>query len=508
MGQMWKRVQEFTKSEFIWWGFVLLGIALRLRQYLLNNSLTGDEASLAFNLVNRNFRELTQLLDYHQAAPIGFLYIEKLLIIFFGNHDYVMKLFPLFAGCLAVYLIYKVARASFGTSGLFAVVMFAISWWLVLYSSILKQYISDIMVVLLLVYLAINCLRANVRAKDFLTLGGVGAFVIWISHPSVFILAGIGFILVLQKLIRKEFVPWIWLFGMSIVWVASFGLEYLVSLRNIVADEYLINYWRRTYVPLPPWSDKGWFLDTYFSFLLFAFHRADSTMALITLVLTAIGALTILIRDWKIGLLILSPFVIVAIVSALKRYPLKDRFMLFLVPFALLLMAEAFRGIYWLIAKWKPNFAAGFSGILALAVVWQIAPITYEKAVSGARGDIRPVIQYVAENRLPNDIVYIFNRTDSVYQYYAPFYSLDTGNIVFGVYSPNKKRAFRNFKNEVEKLVGNNRVWFIFSELLDCSTCEGEDSQAFYIDHLNAYGIVLDTFDGSGGNAYLYNLSP
>ena len=508
MKQTWKRVQEFIKPEFFGWGFVLLGIALRLRQYLLNNSFSGDEASLAFNLVNRNFLELTQLLDYHQAAPVGFLFIEKLLIVIFGNHDYILQLFPLFAGSLAVYLIYKIVRASFGTIGLFAVLMFSISWWLVVYSSILKQYISDTMIVLLLVYLAIRCLRKNVHAKDFLLLGSVGAIVIWFSHPSIFILAGIGLVLVLEKITRKEFVPWIWILGMGIGWVASFGLEYLVSLRNIVADEYLINYWHRAYVPLPPWSDKSWFINTYFSFLLFAFHRADGTMALITLVLTFIGSLSILARNWRIGLLVISPFVIAVIVSALQRYPLKDRFMLFLVPFVLLLMAEGFRAIYWLIAKWKPNFAAAFIGILALAVVWQIAPITYEKAISGRGEDIRSVIKYVAENRMQDDIVYIFDKTDAVYRYYAPFYGLDKGNIIVGVYSPKKRIALQNFDDDVNSLVGNARVWFIFSEILDCSTCVGEGTQAYYVDRLNRFGIMLDSIDGAGGNAYLYDLSP
>jgi hypothetical protein len=43
-------------------------------------------------------------------------------------------------------------------------------------------------------------------------------------------------------------------------------------------------------------------------------------------------------------------------------------------------------------------------------VVWQIAPITFEKAISGAKEDIRPVIAYVAENRAQDDIVYIFNK--------------------------------------------------------------------------------------------------
>ena len=189
------------------------------------------------------------------------------------------------------------------------------------------------------------------------------------------------------------------------------------------------------------------------------------------------------------------------------KVPLQNRFMLFLIPFVLLLMAEGFRGIYWLVAKWKPDFAAVVSGILALAVVWQIVPITYEKAISGAKEDIRPVIEYVAENRLQDDIVYVFHRTDPVFQYYAPFYGLDTGNIMIGVYDPRKRVAIQNFEDDVDRLVGKSRVWFIFSELIDCVECEGEDTQAFYLEHINKFGVVVDTYDGAGADAYLYDLS-
>ena len=115
MQKTWKRAGSFFKADYLWWGIVLLGSLLRLRQYLLNRSLWGDEASLAINLVTRNFSGLTQLLDYHQAAPVGFLFIEKLSILIFGNHDYVMRLFPLVAGISAIYLVYKIGHASFGT---------------------------------------------------------------------------------------------------------------------------------------------------------------------------------------------------------------------------------------------------------------------------------------------------------------------------------------------------------------------------------------------------------
>jgi hypothetical protein len=508
MQATWKRVQAFIKADYLWWGIVLLGTALRLRQYLLNRSLWADEASLAVNLVTRDFSGLTRLLDYHQAAPVGFLFIEKLSIVIFGNHDYIMRLFPLFAGILATYLIYKIARASFGNFGLFAVSILSISWWLVYYSSELKQYSSDVMAALLLVYLAINCLKEDVQAKNFLILGIVGAIMIWISHPSVFIMVGIGLVLVLEKFTRKEYAPWTWILAIGIGWLASFGLEYLVSLRHIVADEYLIDYWRKAYLPIPPWRDRSWYKDTYYSFLFFTFYRGDNLMAVISLVLSAIGALSLLIRDRKTALLVISPFVVAVIASALQRYPLKNRFMLFLIPFALLLMAEGFRGIYGLLAKWKPDFAAVFSGILILAVIWQVVPSTYEKAISGQKDDIRPVLAYVAKNRLPDDIVYVFYITDPVFHYYAPFYGLETGNIMVGVNDSRKKVALQNFEDDVDKLVGNKRVWFVFSEVVDCANCQPEDTQSFYLDHINKFGVVLDSFKGSGAGAYLYDLSP
>jgi hypothetical protein len=508
MGRTWKRVQIFIRIDYLWWGSILIGIVLRLRQYLLNRSLWADEASLAVNLVTRSFSELTQLLDYHQAAPVGFLFIEKLSIVIFGNHDYVMRLFPLSAGILAIYLIYRIARASFGTIGLFTLLMFSISWWLVHYSSELKQYASDITVALLLVFLAGNCLKEKVRPKDFLILGMVGSVVIWISHPSVLIMVGIGLALILEKFTRKEYVSWAWIFGIGFGWVASFGLEYLVSLRHIVADEYLINYWQKNYVPWPPWSDKGWFIDTYYTFLFFAFHRADNVMALITLSLAVIGALSFLIRDRKTALLVISPFVVTLIVSMLQRYPLQNRFMLFLVPFVLFLMTEGVRGIYWLVAKWQPNISAALIGILVLLVIWQIAPITYEKAISGMREDIRPVIEYVSEKRMPDDSLYVFHSTDPAFHYYAPFYGLDTGKVIIGYDTPRKRVALQAFYDDVNRLLGNDRVWFIFSEILDCVDCEGEGTQAFYIDYLNSLGTMLDSFDGAGANVYLYDLNP
>ncbi|HET9906311.1 MAG TPA: glycosyltransferase family 39 protein, partial [Anaerolineales bacterium] len=216
----WSRI----KPDFLWWFVIGLGILLRVRQYLVNRSFWADEASLAFNLANRTFSGLAQPLDYHQGAPIGFLLIEKLAILLFGNNEYAMRLFPLIAGIIAIYLLYLLAKTYIGLSGVFALLAFSVGWYLIYYASELKQYSSDVMIALLLVYLASKCIQEQAQARDFVVLGIIGAIAIWVSHPSVFVLAGVGLVLVIDKVTRKSEIPFAWILIMGLLWVGLFAI--------------------------------------------------------------------------------------------------------------------------------------------------------------------------------------------------------------------------------------------------------------------------------------------
>jgi len=507
MGQMSNRVKGWLKSSLPWQLLVLLGVVLRLRLYAASYSLWADEASLAYNIANRSFFQLTQLLDYHQAAPIGFLFIGKLLIVIMGNHDYVMRLFPLISGILALFLVHRTARRYFGAAGLLAVGLLAFSTWLIYYSSELKQYSSDVMAAALLVFLAGRCLGENSRGRDFLLMGAIGALIIWVSHPSVFVLAGIGMALLYEKMSQKRNIPFSWLFGIGLVWALSFGLEYYISLRHIVADEYLIDYWSKTYMPMPPWNNLGWYEKTFSSFLFISLHRSDWILSTIFLLLAGIGALTLILNNRTMALIILSPFVMALVASALQRYPLQYRFMLFLTPFAFLLMASGLHGLYAFVSRWNRFLALTSCILLAFASLWMASPTSFSVFMEPGERDIKPALQYIAENRAAEDTIYVFHAADPVFAYYAPFYGLDAGDIVIGFDTPRKKRALEGFYDDVSALQGKEKVWFLFSEIVDCPGCES-DQQAFYVEYLNNFGIMLDSFDGSGGNVYLYAMDP
>src|SRR5206468_2823825 len=63
---------------------VALGIALRLAYYLSNRALSSDEAALALNLMHRPYAGVFGHLDVNQAAPPGFLLVQKIAIEAFG----------------------------------------------------------------------------------------------------------------------------------------------------------------------------------------------------------------------------------------------------------------------------------------------------------------------------------------------------------------------------------------------------------------------------------------
>jgi hypothetical protein len=362
------------------------------------------------------------------------------------------------------------------------------------------------MIVLLLVYLASRCIREEADARDFLLLGASGAVAIWVSHPSVFVLAGIGLALVLEKLTRKDYVPFSWLLIMGVVWIGLFAVDYYVLLRPLAADEYLQSYWGKAFMPLPPWSDPGWFEMTFYSMLLMSLHTYISAVYIVPILLT-IGSLSLFVRKRTIALFFILPALLVLIASGFEAYPLKDRFMLFLTPFFLLILSEGLRGIYLFAAKWNRPLGFILAGLPVILLIWYPGTTLDQFFITTRGSDVRPVIQYVGENRKPDEIVYVFHAGESAFQYYAPLYNLETDKVIYGLSSPRKKLVLEGFYDDVESLQGEDRVWLIFSNIYDCGDCEG-DMQEFYVDYLNRFGVMLEQFNAPRANAYLYDLDP
>ena len=186
---------------------VALGCLLRIVQYLLNRSLWMDEAYLSLNILHRSFAGLCRSLDYHQGAPIGFLLLEKSAVRWLGGSEYALRLLPLLAGIASVLLFYWLAKKVLPANAVpIAVGLFAISPALIYYSAEVKQYSGDAAIAILLYCLTIEGSKSEWKAGRTALVALVGAIAIWMSHSSVFVLAGIGATISIALVLRKDWV--------------------------------------------------------------------------------------------------------------------------------------------------------------------------------------------------------------------------------------------------------------------------------------------------------------
>ena len=137
------------------WVLVGVGAAIRLRLYLQNRSLWIDEAMVSLNIIHRPIGQLWRPLDDHQAAPLGWLLLQKFCVTMFGSSEYALRLVPLVAGIGSLGLLLMLVRRTVGPAvGLVAVAMACLSKGLIYYSSEAKQYSSDVAICVLLLLIA------------------------------------------------------------------------------------------------------------------------------------------------------------------------------------------------------------------------------------------------------------------------------------------------------------------------------------------------------------------
>ena len=146
---------------------------------------------MANNIRERSFAGLTRPLDWGQGAPIGFLWIEKSVVTLLGTSEFSLRLVPLIAGLLCLPLFYPVCRRLFGVlTANVGLSLFAVAESFIYYSSEVKQYSTDTLVALTLVFLCLEAVRSE-RTVWLLVLGLCGSLGVFLSHSAIFVLGPI-----------------------------------------------------------------------------------------------------------------------------------------------------------------------------------------------------------------------------------------------------------------------------------------------------------------------------
>ena len=552
----WERTLPHVNSTHIAWLVIGFGAVLRAAEYFSNAALYVDEAAIAMNIINRTLGGLFQTLDFNQAAPPGFLVLEKFAVLALGDGEYALRLIPFLFSITALLLFYAVAkRILAGWAVPVAVLFFAVSEQVIYYSAQVKQYSSDVAVTLLVVLLGLQVESKGMNATRAALLATAGVLAVWLSHPSVFVLAGVGSTLALVALKRKQMQLFWKLAGCYGLWVLSFASFYLTSLSRLSANERLEASWMKkgTFMPLLPtsFSELEWFPATFFK--MFS-NPVDSPFPVIAGLVFIVGCFALLRQRRAHLMMLIAPLLLTLLASGVHKYPFGRRLLLFTVPLILIVIAYGIdflikrarlvglsilivaifqlvspgelvpswkrlifflflssllivaAGVAYFLGKEKLYAGALASMILVLLLLQPVGGAVNRMRYPSSRQDIRPALNYIGDNRQPGDLTYVYHHQLESFLYYAPKYGFGPSDYVIGTDKRDDWKDNENlaYKRELDKLHGNPRVWVLFSHV---RSVNGVNEETYLLQYLSKIGKRLDEFKSGTSAGYLFDLS-
>jgi hypothetical protein len=462
-------------------------MVLRVCEYLADRSLWLDELTIARGIIDRSYLGLVKPLAGAQAAPVGWLWLERSAVELFGDSEWVLRLVPFILSLGSLLVFYFVVRRWLaGLSAVLACAMFALSPDLIRYAVEVKQYGSDVFFVLLVVMLTT---RVYDQPSNRITIIWAGACVLamWSSHAAVGAAgASTVALLVLELRSRRPLRPMLYasgLFGLSLI------AEYLVTLRAISDNASLNAYWS---VGLAP---QHFGVGRTLSWLWGAqVHLATNPLQLafasVGWILVMLGALLFVARRGWPALLVFSPVLATIIGGLLRVYPMRARLSLYLVP--LLFIGLAALAETRVPLRRNPVAIAGAVLVVAIAL-----PLGRGMTVIGSPIDVtdsRGPYAFVASGWRPGDALITGPFAEQSYQYYGPRYHL-TRTATFAV---GETRRPCSTTAEFASLRKYRRVWVA---LTHHGGSEPADRTELYFSQFAQLGPEEATFHGTGDAA-------
>ena len=328
----------------------------------------------------------------------------------------------------------------------------------------------------------------------------LGGFLVWLSLPIVFFLAGGGIYLTLfsgKKKLKYLAVTFS-------IWLISFLLLFYSVINRSLSSEGQQRSWevKGYFAPVPfltPISETlRWYLETFQNIFVSPGGFASYELAG---VLFLVGCLLMFKRQRRPQLLVLLlPILLALIASMLKKYTFTTRveyvqggrLLLCFVPAMTLLVSEGLE--YFRLKAHKTVYLIILGLILLQPLETALSHVKHPRVGE----DVRPVVRYLLENaEIESDEVYIYYRAKHQFEYYKDLLMDDRSfNISIGATSK------KSYLQDIENLDGKQRVWFLFSYTLE----RNESDKDFFLDRLDRNGCRLDEVEVEGASVYLYNL--
>ena len=443
-------LKNITKNKFgiLISIIVLIGIWLRCLVYSFNRSLWMDEAALANNLILPH--SILNNMEYQQAAPPIFKLISLFNIHLLGNNEYALRLFPLICGILAIPLFWLIVKQIFNSkiAQTATITLFSINYLLIYYSSEFKQYSSDVLCALILIYTALKLNIYNTQRKNLILLSILYASVFWLSHTSLFVLAGI-FLVNFYELIsefKQKNKSQIKNYTVNIITTYlpsafSFILYWFLHLNTISNSNFMHNYWSDYFINNT--ANINFIMSNTIKMLFY-----PNICYLTIFGICILGVITLYKTNLRNAQILTLPVLILLCASYLEIYPLGYRLVLFTIPLILIYFCSILntKNKYMLIV-------AIIIFIIGVPRYFTYYPLIISQKNMYLREELRTIYEYLEQRIEPNDIIFTANDVYQQDKYYRPKFKFKN-NII---------QTRKGSKTPFEKMEKGKRYRVIFN---------------------------------------------
>lgn len=410
----------YIKTGKIWqWLATLIlltGTAVRVGIYLQNRNLMLDEANLARNIAERGFAELLLPLSYEQYAPPVFLWILKLESLLFGMGELPLRLYTIFCGVVAVVLFYKIVAQLLPRPAMwFSAVLFAFCPIFLRYSSELKQYMPDVCIALLLIWLALIVdIKENKQKRYVLIWAAAGSIAVWASMPSVFILAGVGVYYGWKCIESRKYKFLLPVIIVSCIWLIQFSIYYYWILAPQANSDYLQNFHHYDFLFATPSKREEWQHNWYtFSALMRQFEGLYPYVHDINTAFLIAGAITLARKATALFFLLVVPVLALCFAAAMDQFSLMPRVSLFIVPVLMLIIGYGFSQYFYL-------RSVVLKAIIILAGVYSAGCNIYQLSEKTFRyEELTEGMSFLQANHVPAVAVSVYHSSVPAFIYYT-----------------------------------------------------------------------------------------
>ncbi|OSZ79567.1 hypothetical protein CAP35_15345 [Chitinophagaceae bacterium IBVUCB1] len=469
-----------------------IGIAIRIVVHLQNRNLMIDEANVARNIFERGFFQLLLPLSYEQYAPPLWLWLVKASSTLFGMGEQALKLPTFLSGIASLFLLYAILKQlNLLRSAWYALILLASGYIFIRYSTELKQYMMDATVALALILLALRTDNQKTKPFRFFLLWlAAGSVAIWLSMPSVFVLAGVGAYYLLLHWQQGRINKSLPIMAAAVCWVAQFAAYYWLILKAQANSDYLQNFHSVYFINPTPTTLNDWNKNIDLLGHLLGEAGGFTFLAKALHALLIVGACIILLKRNKPHFfLLIVPLILTVIASAIHSFSLIPRVVLFMMPILLILIAH---GLNQLMLARNKYFKAMVVAACSVCIInfsalrFFIVPLHSEQ--------ITDAMALCNKNNMNGKNLYLHNGAIPAYIYYTTIHP--------------KQQEWNNLKNANKLNWDSDYNSIATAAPVPCAfifTSIAEDELVQKVNQIKQHLTLADSLSNNGSHAYLFN---